>query len=126
MTTTLNNPALDKVWTEVSTIFEELTHDLQLQHLDIVLFRSDCSRSDDTDCAADTTAKWQYRQAKITVYLPHFSHLDRTDIRRVLCHELVHVLVNPMEDKVPERFTDQCELAVENVTVALIALLERG
>ncbi len=116
--------ALDALWTRVSTIFHVLLDQLNMSWCDVTLFRSDSLRTDDTGCAADTETEWKYRSARVVVYLPTIAHFNDSDIRTVLAHELVHILVAPMESKVPARHTDLCELAVENVARSLVSVLD--
>lgn len=119
------NETLDPLWERISVIFHEWYALLELDWCNVTLYRSDAARPDDSDCAADTDSKWQYRQARIAFYLPALANHDDSDLESVIVHELVHVMINGMESKVAEKFTDQCELAVENVTRALIAARER-
>jgi hypothetical protein len=80
------------------------------------------SRADDEKCCADTDAMWQYRSAKVTFYLRPLATMTLQDIDSVIVHELVHVLLSSMESAVAGKHTDQCELAVENVARAILAI----
>lgn len=77
-------------------------------------------RADDPNTEADTSATWQYLKAVLRFYLPCFVHFDDDYVEAVVVHELVHVLVNPMESTCPEDKTDQRERAVEEITQALL------
>lgn len=120
MTTSKGNPTLDPIWERVSRSFDVWAERLGLHWCDIVLYRCDSRRADDEDCAADTDAKWQYRHASVRVYLPALANHTDDDIDGVMVHELVHILVNSMESSVPASKTDKCELAVENVSRAIL------
>lgn len=111
----------NSLWERIERIFTHWTEVLELNWMHLVLYRSDTSNSDDADCAADTSAKWQYRSAKITVYLPTVANHSDEDLEGIIVHELVHVLIHPMESLTKDKDTDQCELAVENVALALMA-----
>lgn len=97
--------------------------------LDLTLHCSESDHPTDAWCAADTEAKWEYRQAKIKVYLPAVAGHTRKDVRGILLHEIVHAIVAPMESLIKENdaHTRQCELAVETLTRAFLdfAGLER-
>lgn len=120
MAVTKNNPVLDPIWERVSRSFDLWVERLGLHWCDIVLYRCDSRRADDENCAADTDAKWQYRHATVRAYLPAMANHTDDDIDGVMVHELAHILVNPMESAVPESKTNQCELAVENVSRAIL------
>lgn len=111
----------DDLWARIDRIFTHWTDVLGMNWMHLVLYRSDTSHETDSDCAADTSAKWQYRSAKITVYLPTVANHTDEDLEGIIVHELVHVLINPMESLMKDRDTNQCELAVENVALALMA-----
>jgi hypothetical protein len=76
---------------------------------------------------AETEPDWEYRQASIEWNLG--LTLARTDLelRRDIVHELVHVLVAPMEQLIqvgPKSLKVKlCEAAVENVTRAILEVL---
>lgn len=69
---------------------------------------------------ADTRCLWQYKSAVVRWYLPTMALLDADAVEATVVHELVHVMVNPMESHVPDRFVEQREFAVETVTRALL------
>lgn len=115
-----NNAILDAVWDRVCAAFDEWVVLLKLDWIGITLVRNDGAHAENEDVAADTTAKWQYRQAMIRAYLSAMATSTDEEIENIIVHELAHILVNPMEDKVPSKHEDQCELAVENVARALV------
>lgn len=122
----IDNPELNLLRARVSALFEMWMERLHLDWMYVGLFFSDNVRSDDENCAMDTDTKWQYRSAKINVYLPAIAHNDDDDIELLLLHEFVHVMVNPMESLIKERDTDRSELAVENVARAIWEVHKRG
>lgn len=48
---------------------------------------------------ATVTAQWMYADAKVCINLPAFEFIEDADIERVICHELVHILVNEMREE---------------------------
>ena len=92
---------------------------LDMPHMDVRHVFVPARREDDTDCPADTEAKWQYRYAGINYYLPNFCSMDDEDVEKTVLHELVHVLINPIESQLPDDDTLHGELACENVVHAL-------
>lgn len=115
-----DNPIFDALWLRVCKSFDEWVKLLKLDWIDITLVRNDGCHAENEDVAADTTAKWQYRQAMIRAYLAAMATSTDAEIENIMVHELAHVLVNPMEDKVLSKYEDQCEMAVENVARALV------
>lgn len=79
----------------------------------------------DDRVAAETTTDWEYRQATIEFSLPITTLATDLELRRICVHELVHVLVSPMEMQIKDKdlANKLCELAVENVTRALMEIL---
>lgn len=70
---------------------------------------------------ADTTAYWEYRSACIRWFLPAAIRLDDAALENAVLHELVHVLVNPMECRLTdEKDTDLNEFTVETITLAIM------
>ncbi len=114
------HPGNDRTRQAVTRIFRQILAELDLGWQDVTLYCVDTVHPTDSWTAADTDAMWQYRQARINVYLPTVANHVDADLRAVLMHELVHVLINPMESLTKEKHTAQCELAVENVTRALL------
>lgn len=121
MTISTTNPIHDALWIRVLALFDEWTERLQMHWLHLVLCRSDTRNDEDGCCAADTEAQWEYRQARIRVYLPAIANHTDEDLEAIMVHELVHVLVNPMESLIKEKDTKLSELSVENVAQALLA-----
>lgn len=113
-----SNKGNDASRTQVLRIFTELTDKFETGWLYIRLNLSEAQHPDDADCAADTSAKWEYRMSTITVYLPTISGHSDGQLRLVLAHELMHAIVAPMEAlvKETEANTRQCELAVESLS----------
>lgn len=73
---------------------------------------------------ADTNAKWEYREATIRWFLPTCATLTDAQLEATVVHELVHVLLAPMESHVKDRHGEQCEYAVESVARAFLAVYQ--
>lgn len=115
-----DNEVLDATWKRVQKRFDYWVAILKLDWWDIKLTRNDSYHPEEEDVAADTNAKWEYRQAVVRVYLPTLVVMTKADLDGVLVHELVHVLIAVMEAVVPNRFEAQREMAVENIARAII------
>lgn len=74
---------------------------------------------DDHQTIADTEALWQYRIATVRWYLPSVVRLDYEDIEDALVHEYTHILIAPIESKLPEKHIDLCEFTVEGIVKAI-------
>lgn len=120
MAASKGNPALDPLWERVCVIFDKWVELLDLDWCDITFYRSDSAHED--GFAADCAAKWQYRHAIVRVYLPAIANHTDGDIEGIIVHELCHILLNPVDSVLPRKFSDQCELATENVARAFLAL----
>lgn len=80
-------------------------------------------------CAV-TTAQWQYKRAKIRWFLPICATLTDERLFAVAVHELVHVLLNPLDSLLPEEdddhwYADRNEFATESVTRAILTAAGR-
>lgn len=126
MAVSINNPVHDPVWDRCQRIFTEWTDRLEMNWIHIALYRSDTVRSDDEGCAADTSAKWEYRRAKIAIYMPNVMNNTDEDLEDIIVHELVHVLAASMEQFVKEKDTALSEFAVETISRALICAHRSG
>ena len=102
---------------------DDLIEELNLTWL-IITYRFN-TKSDGDRVAALTTTDWEYRQASIEFTLPVTLLLTDLELRRLCVHELVHVLVASMEMQLPDDplVNKVCELAVENVTQAILGVL---
>lgn len=78
------------------------------------------------DVVADTKAYWEYRNAEITWYLGKVATLSDETLEGTVVHELVHVLLAPMESHIPEKYNEQSEFTVENVTRAFQAIYKEN
>ena len=88
--------------------------------LEYITFRhefSEAERADDRDCEGTTAANWQYRDALFTWYLPRISLLDPDHVELLVVHELVHVLLNPIDPKTHKK---RLEFVTESIARALI------
>jgi hypothetical protein len=76
---------------------------------------------------AQTEPDWEYRQASIEWNLGLTCARTDLELRRDVVHEIVHVLVSPMEQLIQVKAKSVkiklCELAVENVTRAIMEVL---
>lgn len=76
-----------------------------------------------TTCAV-TTAQWQYKRAQIRWYLPICATHSDESLFTVAVHELVHVLLNPVDSLLPEDehgwYSERNEFATESVTRAIL------
>lgn len=75
------------------------------------------------DTIADTTAQWEYRKAHIRWYLPCAISLDDAELETTVVHELVHVLLAPMEHN-EDNEEKLNEFAVETMTLALLKAVQ--
>lgn len=76
---------------------------------------------DDRETAAVADAKWIYRIASITFYMPVMQHLSDEEMERVIVHELAHLLVDPITPHDgDENVAKFVEVATENVARALL------
>lgn len=75
--------------------------------------------------ACETITDWEYRQASMDWCLPLVATMTELELRRMVVHEVVHVIVAPMEMQIGNAVlaNQLCELAVENVTRALLEVL---
>ncbi len=96
---------------------------LEMSWITIVLKFSELTHPDRV--VAETVTDFEYRQASIKWYLPTSILEEDTSLRRIVIHEIVHVLVAPMEGLVKESplRIKMCELAVENLTRAFCEVI---
>lgn len=87
-----------------------------IEHRFLEAFKED----DDPGSIADTQTYWQYRNAVMRWFLPAVVRLSTQELWTVVCHEHVHVLLCSMESHIKDKFAEQCEFAVENVTIAMM------
>ena len=71
--------------------------------------------------AARCSPDWEYKQASIEFNLTVTSVMDDAHLHSCVIHELVHILVAPMADKVKQRDAKLEEVSVEQVTQAIMA-----
>lgn len=70
---------------------------------------------------AETEADWEYRQAKITWFLPRVAGIDDHALEEVVVHELCHVLTAPIESELSNNKSKQGEYAVECLSRAILS-----
>lgn len=80
---------------------------------------------DGEQVAAATETLWEYREATIYFYLPTCADLTDDQLEIAVVHELCHTLVAPIEDMANDDKRARTELAVTNVTNALLLLRNR-
>lgn len=79
-----------------------------------------------TRTAADTTALWEYRYAKVRWYLPNLSNQTDDQIEECVVHELGHCLIASMEEHIKDKYLEQREYAVQTLTLGLLAVHRRS
>lgn len=77
---------------------------------------------EDHTTLADTTANWQYGEAKIRWFLPTMLRLSDSEIEATIVHEYVHVLLSPVEERIPGKYDEMTEYAVESIARAIISV----
>jgi hypothetical protein len=80
------------------------------------------SFNDEPMIVAETEADWEYRQAKITWFLPRVAGITREGLEEVMVHELVHCLTAPIESELRPRHAKQGEFAVESIARAILSM----
>lgn len=80
------------------------------------------STIDDDETAAITDCKWAYRQAEIRWSLTVCASMGHDELEGVVVHELAHVLLGVLDDRLKAGSDDHCEYATENVARALLAV----
>ena len=107
----------------ITSMMDELLEEFALYWVQVVYKFSTKTVGDRV--AAETTTDWEYRQASIEFCLPVTILETDLELRRICVHELVHVLAAPMEMQVKDKPLSNklCELAVENLTRALLEVM---
>jgi hypothetical protein len=94
-----------------------------------IVITFDSSHSEDRT-ACEATCDWEYRQVSFKWNLPIVAGLTDRDLEETALHELVHPLIAPLWDCVPEADQENTkiaklhELATENVARAIRHLIE--
>lgn len=89
-------------WCDVDHVFIEGLHD------------------EDPDTLAETFANWKYHNAKVKWYLPVACAMTDDYLEGTVVHELVHVLLSPVEQRIPSKYEEQSEFAVESIAKAIL------
>jgi hypothetical protein len=102
----------------------DVANRLDLGWLDIsVTFRDDST--DDTPLCEEL-GDWHYRRAALRWSVTHAASATDEELHGAAVHELVHALIGPLWDSLPDKqqteLTKLNELATENVTRAILAL----
>lgn len=95
---------------------------IDLPGIDITHVYVNSTNDDDVDTAATTSTAWIYRQAEIKWYLTACAGMDDEGLELVVIHELVHVLLATLKDRLKAGSDEHCEHATENVARALLAV----
>lgn len=84
---------------------------IKISHLFVESMRED-------GIVATTDGDWQYRAAAIEWNLPAVARITDETLEEVAIHEYVHVLLNPMEELLPQKgeASKMNEFAVESIT----------
>jgi hypothetical protein len=80
------------------------------------------SSHDDDDTAATTDCRWPYRSAEIKWYVPVCAGMDDVSLEATVVHELVHVLLGVIDDRLKAGSDEHIEHATQNVACALLAV----
>lgn len=111
---------LDAVKEKIGEIVDLWTGRLGLKWFTIKVVYDYDSCPDEPATAAIAECHWQYRQGKITFYLPVLLGNDYDGIKRIVVHELCHFLVSPIQDYSTDESRARTELAVSLVTDAIL------
>jgi hypothetical protein len=77
---------------------------------------------DEPKTLADTVSQWQYHNAKIRWYLSAAASCEDSYLEGTVVHELVHVLVAPIEETIPAKLTNLSEHTVEAIAKAFLKI----
>jgi hypothetical protein len=69
---------------------------------------------------AETQAMWEYRTANVRWWLPSAARLDMKELESTLVHEYTHILLAPVELKIPDKHLELKEFTVESIARALL------
>lgn len=79
---------------------------------------------DGNDTMAETKGQWQYHQGTIKWYLSSVCGQEEKYIDATVVHELVHVLLDPLQALIPGRKAD--EIVNEHTTEAVARAIQRA
>lgn len=74
----------------------------------------------------ETSSKWQYRSAAVTFNLPEIATVDDDRLEECVVHEMVHILVNGIQDIRYDQSTEITEYTVTTVARAIIWARQAG
>ena len=94
MTQVIRNQELEQA--RIEACMDDLLETLEMAWITVTYKFS--TKTEGDRVAAETTTDWEYRQAAIEFSLPITTLLTDLELRRICVHELVHVLVAPMDD----------------------------
>lgn len=80
------------------------------------------TNQEDPQIIASTETLWEYRDAKIVFHLPICSTLTEKELEEAVVHEFCHILVASVQTTETEDARARTELAVTNVSKAMVAL----
>lgn len=110
----------------IAGLCDDVQQELGLDWITIIhRYATSHAGPDEDRVACHTTVDWEYRQAGMLWYLRETMTEDDLSLRRIVVHEMVHVMLAPMESLISdgEVRSKLCEFAVENVTRAIVELL---
>jgi hypothetical protein len=115
----------DKEQERIELIMEHVLEELRLDWVTIRLKWNTTMGAESDRTACKTTTDWEYRQSSMDWCLPLTAAMTDLELLRLVVHEVIHVLVAPMEMLIKDQELSNkvCELAVENVTRALLEVL---
>lgn len=107
----------------VTDVVEHVLEELGVTWVDVELAFTTVNKGS----VCETTTLWEYRTASMQWVLSATIELTDRDLRRMAVHEVVHVLVAPMESQVfgkgGSAKDKACEFAVESVARAILEVL---
>ena len=104
----------------VESLKDEWQSRMDLGHVAITHTYLPAFNEDDHLIVAQTNAMWEYRSATVRWWLAGAARLDHREIEDTLVHEYTHILLAPIESKIPDKHLELKEFAVESVARALM------
>lgn len=79
-------------------------------------------KDNDASIVAEADPIWEYRTATVKWYLPALVRLDEKEVEHTIAHEYIHVMMAPIESKIPDKHAELKEFVVEGLAKAIISL----
>jgi hypothetical protein len=102
-------------------MFNEMVVILKLEWCDFTL-RFD--EDGNNNSIAQIRTQYEYREAFITFNVTACMVLEDAELRKVIIHELCHVLMGPIHKKLKGGSVEKEELATQNIQRAILAALD--